>query len=147
MIIIAAVCAACQGSGLRDHVQLAQGRSACRGNGSITVADHPFTRPEIDSLCRAGVRIESLDAKPSSLLLRPGETFSLAALKACTRAADGTVIPSVPVAIEVGHEAVKMEHGRLTALGSGIGTLKMRSLVPRRDGSYAEADVAMIVTR
>jgi hypothetical protein len=132
-------------TGTPDVPQRAEARTPGPSGGSIVAASRLFSAPELDSLQRAGVRVETILVEPDPLTLRAGESMRLKVLKVEARDPGDATVPNAPVSIEVSAEGIRLDEDAMMALRPGIGTIRVRSLLPNSADGYAEKKVDVII--
>ncbi len=113
----------------------------------LVTGERLFSAPELDSLRRAGARVATIVAEPTTIGLRPGERYRLDNIAVTARDARGALVPDAPMTIELASEGIRLDGTTLMVLHGCAGKLVIRSLLPGNDGSYAKATIALIAAR
>lgn len=122
-----------------------EGRTAAVADGASLYALRLWSAPELDSLDRLGLRVDSLDVVPAELRLRRGQRLPLSTLNVVALDAAGRAIPGAPIVLEVDTVAVVLTPENVVARAPGRSLLRIRSLLPGRNGVSSERIIAVIV--
>ena len=122
-----------------------EGRTAAVADGASLYALRLWTAPELDSLDRSGLRVDSLAVAPAELRMRRGQRLPLSTLDVVALDAAGRAIPGAPIVLEVDTVAVVLTPEDVVARASGRSMLRVRSLLPGRNGDAIERLITVIV--
>lgn len=120
-----------------------EGRTPAVSNGAPLYALRLWTAPTLDSLSRAGVRVDSLDVAPDEIRMRSGERLPLTRLRVIALDSLGQTIPGAPIVLEVGSRALVLTHQDVVARSPGLTTLRVRSLLGNESGSAEEREISI----
>ena len=86
---------------LADYVIVGEALSSTRAEDPITFSYRMFSVPDLEPLCRRGAEIMQLRSEISRLRLHVGEPFRPGSLRIVALDASGTVLPKIPLMIDV----------------------------------------------
>lgn len=125
-----------------DHdAALIEGRTPAVTNGAPLYALRLWTAPVLDSLMRAGVRVDSLHVAPDEIHLRRGERMPLTRLRVIALDSLGHTIPGAPIVLEAGSGAIVLTYKHVVARTPGLATLRVRSLLANESGVAEEREI------
>ena len=122
-----------------------EGRTAAVANGATLYALRLWTAPELDSLQRAGVRIDSIVVAPGELRMRRGERIPLSNLTVVALDPAGRPVPAAPIVLEIGRAIVGLTPLEVVAHESGRSIVRIRSLLPASNGGAAAREIRVSV--
>ena len=116
---------------LPGYVHVGEALSSRRAEDSITFAARMFSAPDMESLCRTAraAEVVRLRSDVSHLQLRVDEPFKPGSLRIVARDASGSVLPNVPLAVEVSESPNVFARERLAQL------VEDESIIPRSPAS------------
>jgi hypothetical protein len=136
-----------------DYVDVGEGLSSQGPGDSIEAEFRMFSVPDFDAICRQAraADVVRLRSHTPQVRLRVGERFPLRSLKIVALDASGSVLPKVPIAVEVAVRPSVFElrsdriaDGSLTATSPGRTRLRIRTICDR---SRAETFVPVDIRR
>jgi hypothetical protein len=86
---------------LADYVIVGEALSSLRPEDPITFSYRMFSVPDLEPLCRRAADIVRLRSETSRLRLHVGEPFRPGSLRIVALDASGTVLPKIPLMIDV----------------------------------------------
>lgn len=122
-----------------------EGRTAAVANGAMLYALRLWTAPELDSLHRAGVRIDSITVVPRELRLRRGDRMPLSNLTVVALDSAGRPVPAAPILLESDPAIVALTPLEVVAHAAGRSIVHVRSLLPTRQGHTAVREIRVTV--
>lgn len=137
----------------RDYAQVGEGLSSQGPEDSIEAGYRMFSVPDFDAICRQAraTEVASLRSRSPRIRLRVGDVFPLRSLKIVALDASGSVLPKVPIAVEVETRpnvfdlrSDRIAYGSLTAISPGRVRFRIRTFCER---SKAETFVPAEITR
>ena len=122
-----------------------EGRTAAVSNGATLYALRLWTAPELDSLQRAGVRIDSIAVTPGELRMRRGDRVPLSNLSVIALDSAGQPVPAAPIVLEIDSTIVVLTPMDVVARRRGRSSVRIRSLLPTSSGGEAEQAIRVRV--
>lgn len=146
LIIVGALfIGACAGQETGPESTRIEGRTAAVANGAMLYALRLWTAPELDSLQRAGVRVDSIAVVPRELRLRRGDRMPLANLTVVALDSTGQPVPAAPILLESDPANIALTPLEIVALATGRSVVHVRSLLPTRQGHTAVREIRVTV--
>ena len=122
-----------------------EGRTAAVSNGAALYALRLWTAPELDSLERAGVRIDSLHVAPVEVRMRRGDRMPLSNLTVIALDGAGQPVPAAPIVLEIDSTVVALTPLEVVARAAGSSSVRIRGLLPRTRGGEATGEIRVRV--
>ena len=122
-----------------------EGRTAAVANGAALYALRLWSAPELDSLGRAGVRIDSIVVTPVELRMRPGETVPLSVLSVVAIDPQGRTLPAAPILLEIDTTVIALTPENVVARSRGRAHVHVRGLLPTSSGGEASRAIVIRV--
>ena len=132
---------ACADEAAESGASRIEGRTPAVSDGASLYALRLWTAPVLDSLNRAGVRVDSLDVAPAQIHMRRGERLPLARLHVVALDSLGHTVLGAPIVLEVGSGAITLTYQDVLARAAGIATLRVRSLLRNESGVAEEREI------
>lgn len=122
-----------------------EGRTAAVSNGAALYAHRLWTAPELDSLHRAGVRVDSIGVALGELRMRRGDRMPLSTLNVVAFDSAGRPVPAAPIVLEIDSTLVALTPLEVVAHASGRSNMHIRSLLPSSSGGEAARSIRVSV--
>ena len=146
LIVVGALfVAACAADDAGPESMRIEGRTAAVSNGATLYALRMWTAPELDSLHRAGVRIDSIDVVPGELRMRRGDRMPLSSLTVVALDAAGQPVPAAPIVLEIDSTVVALTTLDVVARSAGQSSVRIRSLLQTTRGGEAARQIRVSV--
>ena len=134
IVVGALLITACAAGDAGHETTRIEGRTAAVANGAALYALRLWTAPELDSLRRAGVRIDSIAVAPLELRMRRGDRVPLSNLSVVALDAAGRPVPAAPIVLEIDATTIALTPLEVVARARGRSTVRIRSLLPASSG-------------
>ena len=147
LIVVAALCTtACAPGDAGLEATRIEGRTAAVTNGAALYAHRLWTAPELDSLQRAGVHVDSIGVARHELRMRVGDRVALATLDVVAFDSSGRAVPAAPIVLETDSTLiVTLTPLDVVARAAGRSRMRLRSLLPSSNGRDAVREILVRV--